>query len=137
MAILSSFPHPQVVPNLYEFLSHAEHTHTQKDILNNVGNQTVDGPHWLHCIFGGFIDCLFTDILQISKFGVSERKRKINTCKKNALNCDRTKVTSTSKIARKDSWAPNLHIRIISKGSCDTEEYWCWKIHSFAITRIQ
>jgi len=43
MKILSSFTHPQVVPNLYEFISSVEHK--KKDILNNVGNQPVDGPH--------------------------------------------------------------------------------------------
>jgi len=32
MKILSSFSHPQVVPNLYEFL-------IKEDILKNVGNQ--------------------------------------------------------------------------------------------------
>jgi len=35
--MLSSFNHPQVV--LF-------HQNT-KDILKNVSNQTVDGPHWL------------------------------------------------------------------------------------------
>ncbi len=39
MNILSSFPHPQVITNLYKFLSAAEHN---LDILKNVGNQTVD-----------------------------------------------------------------------------------------------
>jgi len=38
--ILTSFTHPQVVPNLYEFLL----LNTKED-LKNVGNQTVDGPH--------------------------------------------------------------------------------------------
>ncbi len=35
------------------------------------------------------------------------------------------------------SWGPNQHIQMISKGSCDTEEWsnGCW-IFSFAITRI-
>ncbi len=35
--ILSSFTHPQVVPNLYG--------KTKEDILKNVGNQTVAGSH--------------------------------------------------------------------------------------------
>jgi len=43
MKILSSFTHPQVVSNLYEFLSSAEQK--KGDILKNVGNQTVDGRH--------------------------------------------------------------------------------------------
>jgi len=40
LKILSSFTHPQVVSNLYEFLSSAEN----KDISKNVGKQTVDVP---------------------------------------------------------------------------------------------
>jgi len=40
MTILSSFTHPQVVSNLYEFIYFAEHR-----ILKNVGNQTVDVLH--------------------------------------------------------------------------------------------
>jgi len=43
MTILSSFTHPQVVSNLYEFIYFAEHR-----ILKNVGNQTVDVLHWLY-----------------------------------------------------------------------------------------
>jgi len=43
MKILSSFTHPQIVPNLCEFLSSAEH----KDILKNVSNQTVNVAYWL------------------------------------------------------------------------------------------
>lgn len=39
MKILSSFTHPQVVLNLYEFLSSAEH---KEDILKNVSNQRQD-----------------------------------------------------------------------------------------------
>ncbi len=42
MKILSSFTHPQVVPNLNEFLSSAKH---KINILKNACNQTVDGPH--------------------------------------------------------------------------------------------
>jgi len=38
--LLSSPAHSHVVPNLYEFLSSVEHI---KEILKNVGNQTVDG----------------------------------------------------------------------------------------------
>jgi len=42
MKILSSFTQPQVVSNLnYGFL-----LNTKEDIFKNVGNQTVDGPHW-------------------------------------------------------------------------------------------
>ncbi len=35
-------------------------------------------------------------------------------------------------------WAPNQHVRMISKGSCDTEDWSndCWKF-SFAITGIK
>ncbi len=40
--ILSSFTHPNVVPNLYRFLS------SKEDILKNVDNQTVFRSHWLH-----------------------------------------------------------------------------------------
>ncbi len=40
---IRSFTHPHVVPNLYECLSSAEHN--KEDILKNVGNQTVAGPH--------------------------------------------------------------------------------------------
>ncbi len=37
-------------------------------------------------------------------------------------------------LLKKVSWAPNKHIRMISKGSCDTEDWsdGCWK-SSFAI----
>jgi len=38
--ILSSFTHPQVIPNLYEF-------HQKDDIMKNMDNQTFDGPHWV------------------------------------------------------------------------------------------
>uniref|UniRef100_A0A673JCD0 Plexin-B1-like n=1 Tax=Sinocyclocheilus rhinocerous TaxID=307959 RepID=A0A673JCD0_9TELE len=41
MKIQSSFNYPQVVPNLYEFLSLS----TKEDILKNVGNQTVTATH--------------------------------------------------------------------------------------------
>jgi len=40
MKMLSSFTHPQVVPNLYEFLFFLN---TKEDIINNVGMQKVDG----------------------------------------------------------------------------------------------
>ncbi len=36
---------------------------------------------------------------------------------------------------KKCFWAPNQHIAMISEGSCDTEDYVCWKF-SFAITGI-
>ncbi len=39
MKILSSFTHHQVVPNLFVLLS------IKEDILENVGNLTVDGSH--------------------------------------------------------------------------------------------
>ncbi len=42
MKILTSFTHPHVIPNPYEFLSYVEH---KEDILKNAGNQAVDGPH--------------------------------------------------------------------------------------------
>ncbi len=38
LKIMSSVNHPQVVPNLYEFLSSVEHTQKK---LKNVGNQPV------------------------------------------------------------------------------------------------
>ncbi len=40
-------------------------------------------------------------------------------------------------IDNKDSWAENQHIRMISEGSCDTEDWsnGCWKF-SFTITGI-
>ncbi len=69
MKILSSFTHPHVVPNLYEFLSYVEHKFKFKfklsfivlyfillfiillfikeNVLKNAGNQTVHDPHWL------------------------------------------------------------------------------------------
>ncbi len=37
--IMSSFTHPKVDPNLFEFLFSVEH---KEDILKNMGNQTVD-----------------------------------------------------------------------------------------------
>jgi len=40
MTILSSFTCRYVAPNLYEFLSSAEH---KKYILKKIGNQTLDG----------------------------------------------------------------------------------------------
>jgi len=42
MKILS-FPYPQVVSNLYEFLFSAKH----KIRLKNMGYQTIDGPLWM------------------------------------------------------------------------------------------
>ncbi len=44
MKILSSFTHPQVVPNLYEFISAVDN---KRRILKNVGNQSFGGSHWL------------------------------------------------------------------------------------------
>ncbi len=40
-------------------------------------------------------------------------------------------------VIRNVTWAPNQHIRMISEGSCDTEDWsnGCWKF-SFAITGI-
>ncbi len=35
---------PHVIPNLYEFLSYVEH---KKRYFKNVGNLTLDCPHWL------------------------------------------------------------------------------------------
>ncbi len=52
-----------------------------------------------------------------------------------------TKLSSTTILninnKKKFSWAPNQHIRMISKGSCDTEDWSnvCWKI-CFDITGI-
>ncbi len=45
--------------------------------------------------------------------------------------------TTLFNIVQKKSWTPNLHIRMISEGSCDTEDWnnGCWKF-SFAITGI-
>ncbi len=43
--ILSLFTLPHVVPNMYEFLSSAEH---KRRYIEEYGyNQTVDGSHWL------------------------------------------------------------------------------------------
>ncbi len=56
MKILLSFTHPEVVPNLYEFVLLLN----TEDILKNVGKQTVDGSYWL--LYG--INCLVTYILQ-------------------------------------------------------------------------
>jgi len=39
---MSSFTRPQVVSNVYEFLFLLN---TKEDILKNVGNQRVNGPH--------------------------------------------------------------------------------------------
>ncbi len=48
MKILSSFTHPQVVPNQYEFLL----WNVREEILNNVGNhQAVACPHWLSSMY--------------------------------------------------------------------------------------
>ncbi len=41
---LSLFTRSHVVPNLYSFFLVLN---TKYDILNNLGNQTVAGPHWL------------------------------------------------------------------------------------------
>ncbi len=43
MKILSSFTHPQVVPNLYEFFYFL--LNTKEDILKKVCNQAVLGHH--------------------------------------------------------------------------------------------
>ncbi len=48
LVILSSFTHPQVFPNLYEFSSSVEH---KRRYLKYVSNQTVDSSHWFHSIF--------------------------------------------------------------------------------------
>jgi len=48
MKMLSSFTHPYVVPNLYEFLSMVEHKWRYfKECLF----QKVDGSHWLPFLF--------------------------------------------------------------------------------------
>ncbi len=39
MKVLSSFTHSQVIPNLYEFISSAEH--------HDIFKGTVSGHHWL------------------------------------------------------------------------------------------
>ncbi len=67
MKILSSYTHPHVVSNLYEFLSSGE----QKGrYLENVSNQTVSGTIDFHSIFffptmevNGTRNGLVTDIL--------------------------------------------------------------------------
>ncbi len=45
MNMLSSFTHPHVVTNLYEFLML-----NTKDILKNAGKQTVDGVDSNNCL---------------------------------------------------------------------------------------
>jgi len=44
MKILSSFTHPQFVPNLYVFICSAEH---RGRYLEECFNQTDLNPHWL------------------------------------------------------------------------------------------
>lgn len=44
---MSSFIYPHVVSNSFDFASTVEH---KKDIVKNVGNQTVSGPIDFHCM---------------------------------------------------------------------------------------
>ncbi len=78
MKILSSFTHPQVVPNLYEFLVLPN---TKEDILKKVCNQAVLGHHWLHSrkkIYTMQVVCprtaLFPTFFRISSFVFSRTK---------------------------------------------------------------
>ncbi len=48
MKILSSYTHPQVIPNLQDFFLLL--LNTKEDILKNVGNQTVAGNYWLNTV---------------------------------------------------------------------------------------
>jgi len=49
MKFVSSFIHPQVVPNLYEFLL----LKTKDDILKNAVDSSID----FHCIFFSYYEC--------------------------------------------------------------------------------
>ncbi len=65
--IMSSFTHPQFVPNLYYFFLLLN---TKEDILNNVGNQTVDGSHSIFFILWvlmATINC-YSKLFKISSF---------------------------------------------------------------------
>ncbi len=72
MKILSSFTHPQVVPNLYECLCSAEH---KEDILKKVCNQAVLGTID-HSRKKNMVpqNCSVSHILQISSFVFSRTK---------------------------------------------------------------
>ncbi len=47
---------------------------TEEDILKNVGNQTVDGSHWLLYYGVAAVNCLITNILQNTFFCVQQKK---------------------------------------------------------------
>ncbi len=68
MKLPSSCIHPEVVSNLYAFLSSAEHN---EDILKNVGSQTVSDP--IDAV--GTNTFLVTHILQNILFYVQQKKK--------------------------------------------------------------
>ncbi len=77
--MLSSFTHPHVVLNLYEFLSYVEQ-HLD-NIWKNAGNQTVNGPHWFHSIYFPTMEVnreqqLFFKIIQSILYCVQQIKNK-------------------------------------------------------------
>ncbi len=40
---------------------------TIKDVLKNVGNQTVSGPHWLHCMEKNMMEVNVNQQIRVSK----------------------------------------------------------------------
>jgi len=58
-----TFTNPQIVPNLNEFVYFAEQK--KKDILNNVGNQTVDGSY---CVCVCLSVCLCVKVFNYSSY---------------------------------------------------------------------
>jgi len=78
LKILSSFTHPQVVPNLYEFISSVEHTHKMSVTKQLMG--TIDSPPHPHPTYYGSqllpssVNCLITHILKNVFFCVQKQK---------------------------------------------------------------
>ncbi len=64
MKILSSFTHPQVVSNLYEFLCSAKHKEEFFFILKKVYNQTVLGHHSQNCSVSHSLQNIFLCVRQ-------------------------------------------------------------------------
>ncbi len=117
--------------------------------MRNNGKQTVDGSHWLpwygkHTMedngdlkLFGYTHFFF---LHSISFCVQHKKKKVRVSK--WQNCHvfgwTIPLSSTTLIVpviRNVSWASNQHIRMISEGSRDTEDWntGCWK-WTFAIT---
>ncbi len=67
-----NFAFISAILNLYDFLSSAEHN---KDILKNVGNQTILVPINFHCIFGPYNGNRSWNILQNILFFVPQIKK--------------------------------------------------------------